>query len=103
MRLLIFTAIALLIEVAAASASPRVALVIGNGAYFELGSLDNPISDARLVADTLDGLGFETTLVLDANQRTMSDAIAGFGRALRAGGRDAVGLFYFAGHGIQGQ
>ena len=43
-------------------------------------------------------LGFEVTLLRDARRRQMHDAVRAFGRQLRQGG---VGLFYFAGHGLQ--
>src|SRR5205807_3999557 len=43
-------------------------------------------------------LGFEVTLVRDADLRTMREAIDAFSQQLRQGG---VGLFYFAGHGVQ--
>src|SRR5271170_6360956 len=41
-----------------AHADKRVALVIGNSAYKNVTPLDNPRNDARLIADTLRGLGF---------------------------------------------
>jgi len=41
-----------------AQADKRVALVIGNSAYKNVTPLDNPKNDARLMADTLRGLGF---------------------------------------------
>jgi formylglycine-generating enzyme required for sulfatase activity len=77
----------------------RVALVIGNGAY-STGALRNPPSDARAVATKLRALGFEVALATDLDQNGMRRAITDFGRALGAGG---VGLFYYAGHGIQHQ
>lgn len=79
----------------------RIALIVGNGAYGEIGPLKNAGEDARLIASTLVGLGFETTLVLDADQEGMKTAIADFGRRLRRAGPDTAGLFYYAGHGIQ--
>ena len=36
-----------------------------------------------------------------ANQITINRAIAQFGRDLRDAGRDATGLFYYAGHAVQ--
>jgi uncharacterized caspase-like protein len=43
-------------------------------------------------------MGFTVILKKNANQRTMEDTIRHFGKQLRGGG---VGLFYFAGHGMQ--
>ncbi|MCL5777712.1 caspase family protein [Limibaculum sp. FT325] len=85
----------------AASAEPRHALVIGNGSYGNLGALPNPTNDARLIAAGIEKLGFETTLLIDADEDRMKRAIRDFGRRLRDAGREAVGLFYYAGHGVQ--
>lgn len=84
-----------------ASASPRYALIIGNGDYASIGALPNPTADARLISETLDELGFETTLALDTSQYDMKKAIAEFGRTLRNADKSAVGFFYYAGHGVQ--
>ena len=75
----------------------RMALIIGNTAYRQARLL-NPVNDATDMAATLNRLGFAVTLLRDADQRTMESAIHTFSRQLRQGG---VGLFYFAGHGIQ--
>ena len=86
----------------AASAQPaetRIALVIGNSAYKSAGVLDNPQHDARLMAERLKTAGFTVTLLVDADQQTMKRAMVDFGRELRSS--EAVGLFYYAGHGLQ--
>ena len=75
----------------------RTALVIGNAAY-ETGPLRNPANDATDMAALLQRLGFEVSLLKDAKLRAMEDAIEAFSQKLRRGG---VGLFYFAGHGVQ--
>ena len=80
-----------------ASAERRVALIIGNGAYAS-GPLKNAVNDARSLAQTVSGLGFEVMLHENLSQNEMKRAIRGFGEKLRAG---AVGLFYYAGHGMQ--
>lgn len=84
-----------------AYAERRVALVMGNADYGAIGALRNPVNDGKLMAEALEGIGFETSLLLDASQIGMKRAIATFGRTLRAAGPDAIGLFYFAGHGVQ--
>ena len=88
---------------AAADAAPRVALVVGNGGYdpANITRLDNPVNDARLMASTLETVGFEVSLVTDADRESMNEAIEEFGRRLKVEGRDAVGLFYYAGHGVE--
>jgi len=83
----------------ASRAERRVALVIGNGAY-EVGPLKNPVNDARAVAQALGGVGFEVLKYENLTQNEMKRAIRAFGEKLRAG---AVGLFYYAGHGVQVQ
>lgn len=85
----------------AAVAEKRIALIIGNGNYQNVGALPNPASDGRLMHETLTALGFESTLAVDADQLTMKRHIIAFGKALRNAGPDTVGLFYYAGHGIQ--
>ncbi len=79
---------------------PRIALVIGNGDYAS-GRLINPANDARLIAESLRGLGFEVMSRHDADKRTMQRAMQEFGVRLEKAGPDAVGLFYYAGHGLQ--
>src|SRR5215813_900720 len=81
-----------------AAADERVALVIGNGAYRHTRTLSNPVNDATAVAAALKRLDFSVTLVVDADKRGIDDTLRQFARALR--GAD-VGLFYYAGHGLQ--
>ena len=79
----------------------RLALVIGNGGYTS-GALKNPPGDARLMKQTLEGLGFEVMLLVDASQDEMKRAINEFGDRLDSlDERGGVALFYYAGHGLQ--
>lgn len=80
-----------------AAPEKRTALVIGNSDY-EIGSLTNPVNDAVDMASTLKRLGFEVILKKNIRHRDMEEAIEDFGNRLKRGG---VGLFYYAGHGIQ--
>lgn len=84
-----------------ALAEPRIALIMGNGAYSSITSLDNPVPDAELMADVLRDQGFEVTILTDATQSEMNRGIAQFGRALRDAGPEATGLYYYAGHAVQ--
>jgi formylglycine-generating enzyme required for sulfatase activity len=84
----------------AKAAEPRIALVIGNSAY-PSGPLRNPANDAELMKDTLKRVGFDVIAKRDADQITMKRAIQEFGARLDAAGPKAVGLFYYAGHGVQ--
>jgi hypothetical protein len=83
-----------------ALAQGRVALVIGNSAYTDA-PLANPANDAALMAATLRDLGFDVIEHTDTDQNTMKRAIRDFGDHLERSGRDTIGLFYYAGHGIQ--
>ncbi|MEM9670163.1 MAG: caspase family protein [Pseudomonadota bacterium] len=86
------------------STEPRVALVIGNSAYEQTGwVLANPVNDAELMAGTLQSLGFDVQLLLNATEEEMEDAFAIYGERLTAAGPEAVGLLYYAGHGVQSQ
>jgi len=78
----------------------RYALVIGNGSYAELGELKNARNDAIDMAAALKDLGFEVTSLIDADLIAMENAISRFSRHLSAS-PNTMGLFYFAGHGVQ--
>jgi len=83
-----------------ALAGERVALVIGNSDYGKsTGSLKNPVNDAADIAKKLALAGFKVTKLLNASRGQMKQAIRTFSREL--GTRGTVGLFYFAGHGVQ--
>ncbi|MGT2493750.1 SUMF1/EgtB/PvdO family nonheme iron enzyme [Cupriavidus basilensis] len=75
----------------------RLALVIGNAAYADE-PLPNAAIDARAMGQTLATLGFDVMLRENLDRDGMASALAEFRQRLQAGG---VGLFYFAGHGIE--
>ena len=77
----------------------RTALIIGNGDYTNARKLVNPAKDATDMANTLTALGFEVISGTNLNLKTMRDKVREFGDKLRANG--GVGLFYYAGHGLQ--
>jgi len=77
----------------------RYALVIGNSEYSsEVGRLKNPVNDANDMAAMLKKKQFNVIKLTNANQRKMEEGINRFTRQL--GEKDAVGLFFFAGHGV---
>jgi hypothetical protein len=82
-----------------ALAEKRVALVIGNSDYRNVGHLANPANDAQLVADTLKTGGFDTVVFLrDINTSEMPRRLRAFGDRVR----DAdVAVVFYAGHGIE--
>ena len=80
----------------------RLALVIGNALYTTPGwQLVNPVNDAQLIAARLRTLGFQVTPLMNGTKAQMEVAMNAFGTRLRAAGPDAVGVFYYAGHGVE--
>lgn len=79
----------------------RVGLVIGNSHYRNVPRLANTATDARLVAETLKKVGFELIgggALLDLDRIAFIKALTAFGDSLTG---SAVGVFYYAGHGMQ--
>src|SRR5215471_6299440 len=81
-----------------ALAERRVALVVGNAQYTYTPALPNPRNDAQDISDLLRKIGFEVTVGFDLDQANFARIIDNFARALE--GAD-VGLFFYAGHGLQ--
>jgi hypothetical protein len=81
-----------------AQADKRVALVIGNSGYETRLRLLNPSNDAQDMADLLRSLGFEVILRVNADKQNFLQALAEFSRAVNGA---EVGLFFYAGHGMQ--
>ena len=82
-----------------ARAETRLALVIGNAQYRHASPLLNPGNDAQLMTRVLEGVGFRVTRLIDATRDQMLREMLAFGRSLQQ--PNTVGLFYYAGHGIQ--
>ena len=92
---------AALLTFSAAAQAPldiRVALVIGNSAYVDA-PLANPVNDARSMGETLRGFGFTVVELHDTQKNQMAEAITKVSEALK--GKHAVGMLYYAGHGLQ--
>lgn len=76
-----------------------LALIIGNGSYEQAGNnLKNPVNDANDLSDVLKRLGYIVKCITNVNQQEMDVEIAEFGKKLD---NYDVGIFYFAGHGMQ--
>jgi len=69
----------------AMGAENRTALIIGNADYTE-SPLKNPGNDASDMAEALEQIGFDTTLVLDVDRRAMGKSIRDFGKKLKKRG-----------------
>jgi uncharacterized caspase-like protein len=95
-----FAAVALLAAATTpshAAAGSRVALVIGNADY-KVGTLKNPVNDAKAVATSLRNLGFEVTHRENASLREMLEAFQQFSTQSKSAD---VRVVYYAGHGVQ--
>ncbi len=87
-----------LVSDACAQQADRVALVIGNSKYEGSGVLRNPANDADAIEAALTPLGFKVIKKKDLDLAGMEDAMVAFRRSLTKG---SVGLFFYAGHGMQ--
>ena len=77
----------------------KVALVIGNATYMgSISALKNPVNDAEDMAKILRGLGFSVVLATNVKMARMKQLLIDFGKQLDS---DAIGLFYYSGHGLQ--
>ncbi len=81
----------------------RIALVIGAQNYTVLPPLRNSLNDAKTISSTLQKKGFEVKSILDPRTRTeIKDGINWYFNQMRER-EGAVGLIYYAGHGMQYQ
>lgn len=97
------SAFLLLAAASKADAETRLALIVANEAYSEdVGRLATPRSDAALIADALTSQGFEVVEILQdaATRGWILQSVERFADRLADGGDDAVGFFYFSGHGL---
>jgi uncharacterized caspase-like protein len=81
-----------------AYAQKRVALVVGNSHYQHTGELVNPTNDASDIVDVLTVHAFQVIEGYDLSKAAMEAKLREFARALTA---NEVGLFFYAGHGLQ--
>ena len=81
-----------------ALANKRVALVMGNASYEYSAPLRNPKNDAQDMALALKQLGFIVIEAIDQTKAGMEAKLKNFARELN---NASVGLFFYAGHGLQ--
>lgn len=79
-------------------AEVRTALVVGNAAYKE-SPLTFPANDAKTIANVLQSLEFNVTLLTDVDRNKLRHAIRDFTATLKD--QHGVGLFYYGGHALQ--
>lgn len=75
----------------------RVALVIGNAAYQDVGALENPIQDAKGMSAALKRLGFDVVEGYDLKYDGMRAVVGEYARKLDGA---KAALVYYAGHGV---
>src|SRR5215217_3145211 len=85
---------------AGASAEPRLALVIGEGAY-RTGELPTAVNDAGLVAQTLQSAGFEVVQGRDLGANELRQIVRDFLDRAQSAGPDTSAVVYVSGHGVQ--
>ena len=85
-------------QTSARTTGRRVALVLGVGGYQHASPLRNPPNDAQKIAGVLRKAGFEVVMGIDLELREMIRLIRDFSRLLDGA---EIGLFFYAGHGMQ--
>jgi hypothetical protein len=81
-------------------AEGRFALLIGNQNYKpDVGPLTNPQNDVVLLERALESIGFDVTVVRDAELGAIYQALNAHIHRLQAAGPGAIGFFYYSGHG----
>lgn len=94
----LFLFLTLFVCQSAIASNDRVALVIGESKYSELGVLSNTLNDARSINKALTEMGYKTQLVLDASESTLRKSI----RTFSAQSENAsIAVVFYAGHGAQ--
>jgi formylglycine-generating enzyme required for sulfatase activity len=86
--------------VAAAHAEKRVALVVGNDRYANLGAneqLQKAVNDARAVGGALKGIGFDVIAGENLDRRTLVRKLGELTQRLEPGD---TAFFFFSGHGV---
>ncbi len=97
MRKLFIVMTVMLFCISANSQERRLALIVGNGNY-PTSTLSNPENDAKSMEKSLKALGFKVIRHENLTQKKLTQAIDDFGNKLK---HYDVGLFFYAGHGIQ--
>lgn len=81
-------------------AKERVALVFGMAGYQNIQGLRNTVNDARALAETLEGIGFQVDVLMDA---TRDETLAALDRFAFDAETADIALIYYAGHGVSVQ
>jgi Caspase domain/Bacterial SH3 domain len=84
--------------IAAAEASKRIALVIGNNDYKEVPKLDKAVGDATAIGEKLAAIGFEVTTAFNMDRRNLNQVLSKLYGKIEPG--DTV-LVQYSGHGVE--
>ncbi len=85
---------------AALADEPKLALIITNKEYpASIGALENTHRDGERMAAVLTTLGFNVVHRRDLDKAAMIAAVAEYIGRLEGAGPEAIGFFYYAGHG----
>ena len=77
----------------------KIALCVGNDSYGEgMSSLPNCVADATAIAARVERVGFETTLLTNADRSQIMREVRAVSKRPVDG---AINLFYFSGHGAE--
>ncbi len=79
----------------------RIAYLIGNSVYEDSAVLYNPVNDAYDLGRNLKELGFEVHQFENLNRADFQRVLNVYGRDLSKDPEQTVGLFFYAGHGMQ--
>lgn len=84
--------------IVSASAEERIALVIGNSEYRNVGKLPNPVNDAADMAESLKRLGFNVNHLSNVDYDGFRHALIDFGKAAKTADKAVI---FYAGHGVE--
>ena len=84
--------------IVSASAEERIALVIGNSEYRNVGKLPNPVNDAADMAESLKRLGFNVNHLSNVDYDSFRHALIDFGKAAKTADKAVI---FYAGHGVE--
>ena len=97
---IIFILLLLIGETSAFSQDVKNALLIANRAYGrDIGALTQPIPEVRTLKSALESIGFNVTIVENANFEQMGIALQAFKEKNENEG--GIALFHYGGHALQ--
>jgi len=99
-RVLFYLLMCILFQTICFAQEVKNALLIANNEYGkDIGFLRQPVSEARNLKRALESIGFNVTLVENANRESMEDALLNFKEKCEKGG--GIAFFHYGGHAVQ--